>query len=127
MLDEGTASLDSVQIAQTRERLGLNLATGCGLDACTASANLLKDNMAPSLALLADVVRNPAFRDADIERLRAQWIAGISQEKTQPVGLTLRVLPPLVYGAGHPYAIPFSGTGNEADIKALTAADLRSW
>ena len=127
MLDEGTASLDSVQIAQTRERLGLNLSTGCGLDACTANANLLKANMAPSLALLADVVRNPAFRDADIERLRAQWIAGIGQEKTQPVGLALRVLPPLVYGAGHPYAIPFSGTGSEADIKALSAADLRAW
>jgi len=127
MLDEGTATLDSVQIAQTRERLGLNLATGCGLDACTANANLLSANLAPSLALLADVVRNPAFRDADIERLRAQWIAGISQEKTQPVGLAQRVLPPLIYGAGHPYAIPFSGTGNEADIKALSAADLRAW
>jgi len=127
MLDEGTASLDSVQIAQTRERLGLNLATGCGLDACTASANLLTANLAPSLALLADVVRNPAFRDADIERLRAQWLAAIGQEKTQPVGLAQRVLPPLVYGAGHPYAIPFSGTGNEADIKALSAADLRAW
>ena len=127
MLDEGTATLDSVQIAQTRERLGLNLSTGCGLDACTANANLLKANMAPSLALLADVVRNPAFRDADIERQRAQWLAGIAQEKTQPVGLALRVLPPLVYGAGHPYAIPFSGTGNEASIKALGAADLRAW
>ena len=30
----------------------------------------------------------------DLERVRAQWIAGIAQEKTQPVGLALRTLPP---------------------------------
>ena len=127
MLDEGTATLDSVQIAQRRDSLGMGLSTGCGLDACSARGNVLKANLAPSLALLADVVRNPAFRDADIERVRAQWLAGIAQEKTQPVGLALRTLPPLLYGAGHPYAIPFTGSGTEPAIRALTAADLRAW
>jgi predicted Zn-dependent peptidase len=127
MLDEGTATLDSVQIAQRRENLGMTLSTGCGLDACTATSSMLKENLAPSLELLADVVRNPAFRDADIERLRAQWIAGIAQEKTQPTGIALRTLPPLIYGAGHPYAIPFTGSGTEASIAALSAADLRAW
>ena len=127
MLDEGTTKLDSVEIAQRRERLGMNLGIGCGLDSCNASANMLKANLAPSLALFADVVRNPAFRDADLERVRAQWLAGIAQEKTQPTGIALRTLPPLVYGAGHPYAIPFTGSGTEASITSLTAADLRAW
>jgi len=127
MLDEGTTKLDSVEIAQRRERLGMNLGIGCGLDTCNASANMLKANLAPSLALFADVVRNPAFRDADLERVRAQWLAGIAQEKTQPTGLALRTLPPLIYGAGHPYAIPFTGSGTEASITSLTAADLRAW
>ena len=127
MLDEGTASLDSVQIAQRRERLGMTLSTGCGLDNCDARGNILKANLAPSLALLADVVRNPAFREADIERVRAQWLAGIAQEKTQPTGLALRTLPPLLYGAGHPYAIPFTGSGTEPAIKSLTADDMRAW
>ncbi|MEO6155359.1 MAG: pitrilysin family protein, partial [Thermomonas sp.] len=127
MLDEGTASLDSVQIAERRERLGMGLSTGCGLDACTASANILSANLTPSLALLSDVVRNPAFPEADIERVRAQWIAGIAQEKSQPQGLALRTLPPLLFGAGHPYAIPFTGSGTVASIKSLTAADMREW
>jgi len=127
MLDEGTDSLDSVEIAQRRERLGMTLSTGCGLDSCTATTSMLDANLAPSLALLADVIRHPAFREADIERVRAQWLAGIAQEKTQPVGLALRTLPPLLYGAGHPYAIPFTGSGTEPAIKALTAADMRSW
>jgi predicted Zn-dependent peptidase len=36
----------------------------------------------------------------------------------------MRVLPPLLYGGGHPYAIPFSGSGTEASIAALTRNDL---
>jgi predicted Zn-dependent peptidase len=127
MLDEGTTSLDSVEIARRRDRLGMNLAAGCGLDSCSAGASMLTENAAPSLALLADILRHPAFNTADIERVRAQWLAGIAQEKTQPTGLALRTLPPLLYGAGHPYAIPFTGTGTEAAIKSLTADDLRRW
>jgi predicted Zn-dependent peptidase len=83
--------------------------------------------MAPSLSLMADVIRNPSFRDADIERVRAQWLASIAQEKTQPSGIALRLLPPLLYGTGHPYAIPFAGTGTEASIASLNAADLHAW
>ncbi len=127
MLDEGTASLDSVEIARKRDRLGMTLSTGCGLDSCSAGASILKENAAPSLALLADVLRHPAFNSADIERVRAQWLAGIAQEKTQPTGLALRTLPPLLYGEGHPYAIPFTGTGTEPAIRSLTAQDLRTW
>jgi predicted Zn-dependent peptidase len=127
MLDEGTIKLDSVQIAKLRERLGMGLGASCGLDNCGVTGSMLSDNLAPSLDLLADVVRNPAFRPADIERVRAQWLAGIAQEKTQPSGLALRTLPPLLYGAGHPYAIPFSGTGTEASIRSLDADALRNW
>ena len=127
MLDEGTTSLDSVEIARRGERLGMNLSTGCGLDSCSATASMLQAQLVPSLALLADVVRNPAFKPADVERERAQWLAGIAQEKTQPIALALRTLPPLLYGDSHPYGIPFTGTGTEAAIKALTAEDLRTW
>src|SRR6478735_1204166 len=127
MLDEGTTTMDSVEIARKRDRLGMTMSTGCGLDACSATVSTLKENEAPSLALLADILRHPAFNAPDVERVRAQWLAGIAQEKTQPVGLALRTLPPLLYGEGHPYAIPFTGTGTEAAIKSLTIQDMRAW
>ncbi len=127
MLDEGTKTLDSLEIARRRERLGAVLATGCDLDNCGASLNSLKSQLAPSLALLADVVRNPAFRDEDVARIRGQWLAGIAQEKTEPTGLALRTLPPLIYGKGNPYAIPFTGSGTEASIKSLTTDDMHKF
>ena len=124
MLDEGSKDLDSVEIAKRKQRLGAMIMSGCGLDYCNATLNALDDQLKPSLDLFADIVRNPAFRAADVSRVRGQWLAGIAQEKSQPVGIALRTLPPLLYGNGHAYAIPFTGTGTEASIKALTEADM---
>ena len=127
MLDEGTQSLDSLEISRRQDRLGAMLGASCDLDTCTAGLNSLKSQLQLSLALFADVIRHPAFRAEDIARVRGQWLAGIAQEKTDPTSLALRTLPPLVYGAGHSYAIPFTGSGDEASIKALDAADLQGF
>jgi len=127
MLDEGTKGLDSVEIAKRKQRLGAEIATDCDLDICNAWMSALEANLADSLALYADIVRNPAFRDADLARLRGQWLAGIAQEKTQPTAVALRLLPPILYGKGNAYAIPFTGSGTEASIKALSADDMRGF
>ncbi len=127
MLDEGTRELDSLEIARRAERLGAVISAASGLDSSSVSLGALKSELDASLALYADVVRNPAFRAADIERIRGQWLAGIAQEKTRPSGLALRTLPPLLYGDGHAYAIPFTGSGTEASIAALDADALRAY
>jgi predicted Zn-dependent peptidase len=127
LMNESTASLDSVELDERKQRLGAATHVGCGLDACSASLNALNEQLVPSLALFADIVRNPAFKAEDIERVRGQWLAGIAQEKTQPTGMALRTLPPLLYGTQHAYGIPFSGSGTEAGIMALTAGDLRGF
>ena len=76
------------------------------------------------MALFADMLRKPRFDQNEIDRVKGQWIAGIKQEKVQPSGVAMRVLPALMFGAGHPYGNPLSGTGTEAAISALTRDDL---
>lgn len=127
MLEQGTNELNSVRIAEREQHLGADVNTGCGLDACTVTLNSLADKFNPSLDLVADIVQHPAFRAADIERIRGKWLAGIAQEKSRPVTMALRVMPPLLYGKGHPYAMPFTGTGTVASVKALTPADMHDF
>ena len=38
--------------------------------------------------------------------------------------MALRVVPALLYGKGHPYAVPFTGTGTEASVSKMTREDL---
>ncbi|MDT8436260.1 MAG: pitrilysin family protein [Gemmatimonadota bacterium] len=127
MLDEGTTSRDALEISEELALLGANLGTGANLDQVLVSLSALKENLAPSLALFADVVRNPSFPETDLERLRRQTLARIQQEKSQPMGMAMRTLPPLLYGEGHPYAQPLTGSGTEASVAAITPADLRGY
>ena len=127
LLDEGAGKLDALAIADRAERLGAQLAASASLDTSFAAVATLTEQLDPSLALLADVVRRPAFPALEIERVRKEWLAGIAREKLSPDALAMRVLPPLLYGEGHPYGIPFSGSGTEASVAALERADLLAY
>jgi len=124
MLDEGAGKLGSLAFADAADALGARLGAGASLDGANVYLSALKENLAPSLALYADVLRAPRFDQGEIDRIKATWIAGIKQEKVQPNAVAMRVLPPLLYGKGHPYAIPFTGSGDEAAIESLTRDDL---
>ncbi|HEY5613983.1 MAG TPA: pitrilysin family protein [Lysobacter sp.] len=131
MLDEGAGEYDALGFGNRAEALGANLGAGVSLDGGTAYLSALTDQLDPSLDLFADMLRSPRFEQAEIERIRATWIAGIKQEKARPNTAALRVLPPLLYGEGHAYAIPFTGSGTEASIASLSRDDLvayhRDW
>ena len=124
MLEEGTTSLNSTQLAEAQERLGATVSTGASLDRTSVALTAMTPALAPSLDLLADVIRNPAFEPGEIERIRQQQLNGIAQEMTEPSGLAVRALPGILYGARHPYGKPFSGTGDPAVIAALTRDEL---
>lgn len=127
MMNESTKNLDTVEITQRLQRQGTIVHVGCKLDSCSASLNALNSQLQPSLALFSDIVRNPAFRPAEIERKRVQILAGIAQEKTQPDQQALRILPPMLYGAGHAYGAPFTGLGTRKSIQKITASDLKTF
>ena len=124
MLDRGTSTRSTLEIAAESDRLGANISAGSNLDASSVTMSALEAQLAPSIALWADIVRNAAFSDEEITRLRGQWIASIAQEKADPVALALRLLPPAMYGAGHAYAVPFTGSGTAESIGSITRADL---
>jgi zinc protease len=127
MLDEGTASRSSLQISDELQRLGATLTTGSNLDQSLVSLNALKANLDGSLAVYADVILNPSFPQADFDRLKKQQLAAIEQEQAQPMGLARRLVPGLIFGAGHPYGNPLTGSGNVAAVKRLTRDDVVAW
>ncbi len=126
LLDEATTTRGPTDLAEAQERLGANINVGATMDRSTATLSSPSANLAPSLTLLADVIRNPAFSEAEVERVRAQRLSAIANERTNPNTIALRALPPLLYGPDSPYGRGFTGTGDEATVRGLTVADLRS-
>jgi len=125
MLLQGTRRRTALEISEEAQLLGAYLDAGCSLDACQVSLNALKVNLEPSLALFADVALNPAFPAEDFKRRQELLIAGIRQEKANPMSVAMRVMPRLFYGGGHPYGRVFGGgSGTEEGVAGLTAADM---
>ncbi|MBV7259235.1 M16 family metallopeptidase [Erythrobacter crassostreae] len=103
LFDEGTADMSSQEIAEERERLGLTIGTGGGADRSTFTLSALSSNLTPSLELMSSIIREPAFAEADLERVRTQTITGIKQQLKSPQGIARRAIGPEIFGNDHPY------------------------
>ncbi len=127
MLLKGTRNRDAFAIVDERDALGAVLGTSNSQDLSTVSLNVPRDKLATALPLLADVSRNPEFPDAMLEIQRKQQLTSIRQQKANPSSAALRLLPELLYGAGHPYAQPIGGLGDEQSVAGLSRKDLQVW
>ena len=127
MLDEGTTSRDALQISDALDTLGATLGAGSNLDASSVSMSALASNLDESLDLFADVVLNPSFPEDEFDRLKQQQLAGIGREKVQPVSMAQRVLPRILYGEGHAYSNPLTGSGTEQSVSELSLDSLSSF
>ncbi|MGH9947656.1 MAG: M16 family metallopeptidase [Pyrinomonadaceae bacterium] len=124
MLDEGTKTKDAIAISKELAGLGANLNTGSTVDTSVVELSTLKSKLDGALNLYADVILNPAFPQSDFDRLKRLQLAGIQSEKANPIPTALRVLPPLLYGKGHAYGNPFTGSGFEDTVSKITRDDL---
>jgi zinc protease len=127
LMDEGTKTKTALELSQAQERLGARIGTGAGDDTATVSLSSLKANLAESLDLFADVLLNPSFPQTDFERIRKETLVRMQSSKLEPNAMAARVLPPLVFGKGHPYGALGGGNGTEASIGALTTAQLADY
>ena len=120
LFDEGTAKLSGQDIAEASERLGASISTGSGDDRSTFTLSALSANLAPSLDLMRQIVREPAFNAADLERVRTQTVTGIKQAMKSPQGIAQRTLTPELFGASSPYG----GVSTVSSVSAITRDDL---
>ncbi len=124
MLDEGTDRRSALEISEELAMLGATLGTGANLDMSVVSLSALRENLDASLDIYADVILNPSFPDNEFQRLRQMRLAQIQQEKVQPFGMALRTFPKLLYGEGHAYGNPMTGSGTEASVQSMSRDDL---
>ncbi|MFO0908148.1 MAG: pitrilysin family protein [Isosphaeraceae bacterium] len=125
LMDEGTTSRSSAELADAAESIGASIATGCGWDGAYVSFKCLTPHLETTLDLAVDVLRNPSFPETDFARIRGQTLAALEAARDSAEAQAHRSLLRALFPAGHPYASPIDG--EEADITAIVRNDLVSF
>ena len=124
MLTEGTKTKTSLQISDLQADLGASVYSRSDLDKTYLSLGALSSKFDASLSLFTDVLLNPSFPQKDFDRVKKEQLLSIKQEQAQPVTMGLRILPKLLYGKGHAYSNPFTGSGTEESVNKIMRDDL---
>ncbi|HLW86313.1 MAG TPA: pitrilysin family protein [Candidatus Sulfotelmatobacter sp.] len=124
LLKDGTTTRNALQINDQAALLGANLETRSNLDFSFVTLSALKAKLDPSLELFADVILNPSFPEADFKREQKLQLDTIEEEQKDTFQIALRVYPALIYGPGHAYGNPLTGSGTTASTQSITREDL---
>ena len=109
LLDEGTPTRTSKQIAEEIDFIGGSLGASGGMDYASASLTVLKKDLSKGLDLLSDILMHPVFPPEELERIRNQIIGGILAQKTDPETVAGKTFQEMVF-KNHPYSHPVEGT-----------------
>jgi len=127
MLDEGTSGMNSLEINDALTMLGASVSSGSNLDTSFVSLSSLSTTIDDALQIYADIVLNPSFPEAELERLRQQQINAIRNEQVSARSMGLRVFPKLIYGEGHAYSAPFTGSGTIDSVSKIRLQQLENF
>jgi zinc protease len=124
-LQGGTTRRSGTDLAEELEKLGSSLSVSVGWDGTTVAFTVLAERADRMFDLMAEVVRTPAFPTDEVERVRRQRLATITQRKMEPDCLADDELDRRVFPASHPYHRPIGGSVES--MGALGAEEVRGF
>jgi zinc protease len=107
---EGTQVRTGDALTEGLERLGASLDADAEWDSSALSMTVLTSRLSEAMALLAEVVLQPAFPERELERLKAERLSEILQRRAEPRGLADDMFARFAYAADSRYAIPEGGS-----------------
>lgn len=128
MLNKGTKSKTRQQIEDELSRLKSSVSFGANNGNVYITVNSTEENLMPTLALMSEMLKNPAFDASELEKLKTERLANLESNKTEPQFLASKKLSEINnrYPKGHPL-YSMSVMEEEAAIKAMTIEDLKKF
>jgi zinc protease len=117
MLTKGTKTRTATQIAESMEFLGGSINSSTGWNGSNVTASFTSDKIDKAMAILADVVLNPSFKQEEIDLVKSQALDGLTYNLKQPGFLANYVASRYSFNE-HPV------DGTPDSIKGLTRDDL---
>src|SRR5271154_6083288 len=119
LIGTGTKTRTKAQLDEEVDFIGASLNTSpSGI-----SASSLTKHSGKLLELMSDVLYNPSFAQAELDKLKTQTLSGISAGKDDPNAIAANVRGALVYGKDHPYG----EIATEKSVGSITLEDCKGY
>jgi zinc protease len=123
-LMRGTGRYNFQEIYDRLESIGASLGVSAGAHTAGFGGKSLADDLPTLLDTLADVLQNPVFPKANIERVRSQLLTGLDLRAQDTGEMASLGFDQIAY-ADHPYRFP--SDGYIETIQAITVRDLKDF
>lgn len=120
-IDQGTRTRNAKQIAQQMQEAGGDLSASADKDSFQVSTVVLSSKADTALGVLADVLQNATFPDAEVTLAKRNLADSIEQREAETSFLAQRARDKILF-ADHPYHVV---APTKESVAAMTPADLR--
>jgi zinc protease len=120
LLSEGTKTRNADALSNALQLLGTTVSSNVGGETGSVGFVSTTTKFGATLDILADMLLNPTFPAAGLDRLRGQRLVALTQARSQPNAIAGRVFPRIVFGSTHPYGRVVT----EESLKAITRDDI---
>jgi len=124
LLDNGAGELDAKAFQEQVEDNAVQLSFSVGRDYVYGSIRMLRERQEQSVNLLQLALNQPRFDADEVERTRAQILASLRRETTEPNSIASKTWWKTAF-ANHPYGKPQHGSLES--VPTITVADLKSY
>jgi zinc protease len=123
MMEQGTTTRSSQQIARDVAMMGGALNIAVGMNQTTISTEVFSESAVDGVKLVAEVARNPLFPESDLARIKTDMQRRVSINRSQPGPLAAEKFSQVLYG-NSPYGRTFP---SEAMLQGYTLEQTRAF
>ena len=122
MLDEGSQDLTGAELSAQLRNLGSSLSISNQPDGSIMEVQALKQNLAPTLALLQTVLKQPLFPETVWERKKAQYLQSLAQQHNDAKSISRNVWNKLLYKDQY-----MGRLQTQNHINSISTKNMRTW
>ena len=129
LLMRGTAHRSRQDISDELDRLKVQGGVGSSVFSSSGSFSTVRDSLPEALALVREILREPAFDEKEFELLVEERLANIEAQQSEPNALAQLALNKHLNPRpkGHPYYYPGSMEEAIEDLRATSVEDARAF
>jgi zinc protease len=125
MLERGTKKQNKINLSQKLESMGSSITFAAELERAQVYGRTLSQNLDATMALLFEMLKEPAFDKAEFDKLKKQSLDHLRQALDNTDILAGEELNRALYPAGHPLAL--SSEQELKQLEGITLDDVKSF